>query len=585
LDMDVTPMDNSNTKKEGVSFTYKKFMGYAPMMAYIGKEGYLVNTELREGKQHCQSGTPEFLRQTMNLCRKITDKPVLVRLDSGNDAAENVGIMLENGAYYVIKRNLRKEDRNEWAENIRSWCKDIREPREGKKVYVGSTFKDLFYATEDGEQKSICNRIVYEMIERDSSPDGQFFLEPEIELNMFWTNLGESDQEIIDLYHAHGECEQFHSEIKTDMGVERLPSGKFDTNELVLELTMIAYNILRMLGQETVHQGKAPSKRIVARKRIRTVIQNIIHFAGQLTKHARQLFSFYQQKQCLGEYLFGAGAPLCCLLSFTDSGYTKEYSQDLIKPLSKEDNKLQESDKYFDYWDRLSDGIINIEDIDNQKIRFIITKQKYYALDNVFRMRAGLENYNYYLIDIIDEHNSCLIMSNPDDPENIGKSIRYDASEHSADSEIFSGKKVKEDEPLYEIYYDDTNGKSYYSGYVPIIDNGEIKCYLCIQYDWSKFRSELISRSIKTIIIGFIVLVALNALLMLFIYLKAISPIQKVTSGVMEYKENNDLSVVSEKMNRIKVRNEIGVLADSFAEFAEEIDRHTNEILKLNSEK
>ena len=27
------------------------------------------------------------------------------------------------------------------------------------------------------------------------------------------------------------------------------------------------YNILRMLGQETVHQGKVPSKRIVARKR------------------------------------------------------------------------------------------------------------------------------------------------------------------------------------------------------------------------------------------------------------------------------------------------------------------------------
>jgi hypothetical protein len=290
LDMDVTPMDNSNTKKEGVSFTYKKFMGYAPMMAYIGREGYLVNTELREGKQHCQSGTPEFLRQTMKFCRKITDKPILVRLDSGNDAAENVGIMLENGAYYVIKRNLRKEDRTEWAENIKSWCKDISEPREGKKVYIGTTFKDIFYTTETGEQKSITNRIVYELIERDSKPDGQMLLVPEIELNMFWTNLGESDREIIDIYHAHGECEQFHSEIKTDMGVERLPSGKFDTNELVLELTMIAYNILRMLGQETIIQGKAPSKRIVSRKRIRTVIQNIIHFAGLLTRHARCQF-------------------------------------------------------------------------------------------------------------------------------------------------------------------------------------------------------------------------------------------------------------------------------------------------------
>ena len=290
VDMDVTPMDNSNTKKEGVSFTYKKFMGYAPMMAYIGKEGYLANAELREGKQHCQSGTPEFIRETMSLCKTITDKPLLVRLDSGNDAAENVGILLENGAYYVIKRNLRKEDKSEWAENIKSWCKDIRHPREGKNVYVGSTFKDIAYTTETGEQKSICNRIVYEMIERISSPDGQMFLEPDIELNMFWTNLGETDQEIIELYHAHGESEQFHSEIKSDMGVERLPSGKFDTNELVLELTVIAYNILRMLGQETIQQGKAPSKRIVNRKRIRTVIQNLIHLAGHFTQHARKLF-------------------------------------------------------------------------------------------------------------------------------------------------------------------------------------------------------------------------------------------------------------------------------------------------------
>ena len=290
VDKDVTPMDNSNTQNEGVSFTYKKFMGYAPMMAYMGKEGYLANAELREGKQHCQSGTPEFIRETIALCRTITDKPLLVRLDSGNDAAENVGILLENKAYYVIKRNLRKEDKSEWADNIRSWCKDIRHPRDGKNVYVGSTFKDIAYTTETGEQKSICNRIVYEMIERTSSPDGQMFLEPDIELNMFWTNLGETDQEIIELYHAHGESEQFHSEIKFDMGVERLPSGKFDTNELVLELTIIVYNILRMLGQETIQQGKAPSKRIVTRKRIRTLIQNLIHFAGHLTKHSRRLF-------------------------------------------------------------------------------------------------------------------------------------------------------------------------------------------------------------------------------------------------------------------------------------------------------
>jgi len=48
---------------------------------------------------------------------------------------------------------------------------------------------------------------------------------------------------------VHGECEQYHSEVKSDMDVERLPSGKFETNALVLELTVIAYNILRRLSR------------------------------------------------------------------------------------------------------------------------------------------------------------------------------------------------------------------------------------------------------------------------------------------------------------------------------------------------
>ena len=45
--------------------TYKGFIGYAPMMAYIGMEGFLVNMELCEGSQHCQCNTPEFLGQTL----------------------------------------------------------------------------------------------------------------------------------------------------------------------------------------------------------------------------------------------------------------------------------------------------------------------------------------------------------------------------------------------------------------------------------------------------------------------------------------------------------------------------------------
>lgn len=56
LDIDVTPFDNSNSQKEGVSRTYKGFDGYAPNYAYLSTEGYIVHSELREGKDHVQKG-------------------------------------------------------------------------------------------------------------------------------------------------------------------------------------------------------------------------------------------------------------------------------------------------------------------------------------------------------------------------------------------------------------------------------------------------------------------------------------------------------------------------------------------------
>ena len=246
VDIDVTPMDNSKTSKQGVLRTYKGFDGYAPIMAYIGTEGYAVNFELREGKQHCKNGTVEFLLETINLCKKLTDKPLLVRLDSGNDSIDNVAVLTDTGCRFIIKRNFRKESRDEWFQMAKTYCKDITIPREGKTVYIGSDWKEV---TSKRFEKDFTLRAGYEITERTIDKKGQFLLPADIEVETWWTNLGKSDHEIIKLYHGHGECEQYHSEVKSDMYVERLPSGKFETNALVLELTVITYNILRRLSR------------------------------------------------------------------------------------------------------------------------------------------------------------------------------------------------------------------------------------------------------------------------------------------------------------------------------------------------
>ena len=286
VDIDVTPMDNSKSKKEGVSRTYKGFDGYAPVMAYIGTEGYAINFELREGKQHCQKGTVEFLQETIKLCHKLTDKPLLIRLDSGNDSIDNVAVLMDTGCFFIIKRNLRRESTDDWFETAKQYCQHVTSPRDGKTVYIGSDWKTVISKQFN---KEFILRTGYEITERTIDKYGQFNLVPDIEVETWWTNLGDPDEEIIRLYHAHGECEQFHSEVKTDMDLERLPSGKFATNALILELGMIAYNILRMIGQGTIG-GRAPrQKRDVKRRRLRTVISNLIMMAGHVTMHARQL--------------------------------------------------------------------------------------------------------------------------------------------------------------------------------------------------------------------------------------------------------------------------------------------------------
>ena len=286
VDIDVTPMDNSKSKKEGVSRTYKGFDGYAPMMAYIGTEGYAINFELREGKQHCQKGTVEFLQETIKLCHKLTDKPLLIRLDSGNDSIDNVAVLMDTGCFFIIKRNLRRESTDDWFEMAKQYFQNVNSPRDGKTVYIGSDWKTV---TSKQFNKEFTLRTGYEITERTIDKYGQFNLVPDVEVETWWTNLGDPDEEIIRLYHAHGECEQFHSEVKTDMDLERLPSGKFATNALILELGMIAYNILRMIGQGTIGERAPRQKRNVKRRRLRTVISNLIMLAGYVTMHARQL--------------------------------------------------------------------------------------------------------------------------------------------------------------------------------------------------------------------------------------------------------------------------------------------------------
>lgn len=305
LDVDVTTLDNSQSKKEGIGYTYAGTVGYAPIAAYLGQEGWCLGFELREGTQHCQQETPAFLRRVLAQAVKLTQAPILLRMDAGNDARENFALCRELEVDFLVKHNWRSEDLHVWTDQAlalpdSAWT----HPRPGKREVLLSRWEEVFW-----KGKPIRIRMVVRVIERISDATGKALTCPIYGLDSWITSLDMAEAEVVRLYDDHGTSEQFHSELKTDLDLERLPSGKFVTNAFILELGAFAYNLLRLLGQLGL-DGFAV-RHPTQRQRVRTIIQELIYVAARVAHTARQVLLVYGRKCAIFERMQFLQERLC----------------------------------------------------------------------------------------------------------------------------------------------------------------------------------------------------------------------------------------------------------------------------------
>jgi hypothetical protein len=293
LDFDTFVMDNSGTKKEWVSRTYQGVDGYTPVAAYLGNEGWCLALELRPGSQHSALETHYFLERVLPRARELAPPalPVLSRSDSGFDSArllfqqddEKRAWAQEGRVFeYLAKWNPRRQAMADWvnrADAAGAW----REERPGKRVAL----LDLEIERSWEKERRTFRRVA-RLTERTTDKKGQVLLFPEHQLEGWWTSLDEPPGKVIELYRGHATHEQFHSEIKSDLDLERLPSGKFDCNDLILHLAMLAYNGLRLVGQTGLLGKASPVRHPAKRRRIRTVLQEIMYRAAHYIRKARQ---------------------------------------------------------------------------------------------------------------------------------------------------------------------------------------------------------------------------------------------------------------------------------------------------------
>jgi hypothetical protein len=108
-------------------------------------------------------------------------------------------------------------------------------------------------------------RLIVEVTERTIDRKAQHLLAPEIELEGWWTSLDLPAKEVIEHYQYHG------------------------ANDCVLHLGAFAYNCLRLLGQLGLPGEIAPIRHPAKRRRLKTVLQEIMYRAAKFVAHARRL--------------------------------------------------------------------------------------------------------------------------------------------------------------------------------------------------------------------------------------------------------------------------------------------------------
>ena len=291
VDLDTFAMDNGGTKKELVGRTYAGVDGYCPFAVYLGSLGYCLELALRPGVQHSTSESEYNFERALPMAASLVFTPLLVRADSGFCSLKLMQSItaqahrVSREIAFIIKWNPRTSPveaiaAKKTADTSTAWVS----ARAGKRECLWQEALELL------DVGSAANpvRRVYRLTERTIDKRGNALLLPEYVLEGWTTTLPQkfTPAEVIALYCDHATHEQFHSEFKTDMDLERLPSGKFDTNYLVCQLAAVAMNLLRLIGQNTLNDSDTPVRHVAKRRRIKTVMQELMFKAARMIHHA-----------------------------------------------------------------------------------------------------------------------------------------------------------------------------------------------------------------------------------------------------------------------------------------------------------
>lgn len=271
LDIDATIIESN---KGDAQKTYKGIYGYQPMLGIIAEKEIVVNSEFRTGNCSPSSGLVKFISK----CREnIGNRIGYVRSDSAAFQKAVVKYLVTEELFYSITaaqneavlKAINQIPEDQWQQGIdREAIRTDYQVAETTYAFIG---------------KRKASRLV---VKREKKRQLDLYDTSEFRYWAIITNLlkdTHNTNEVILTHQMRGQMERTIGEIKHHGGLDHLPCGQYEANDMYFNIGILAFNLIQLLKQDTFFDDYVKSS-------IKTFRYKLIHLPARVSKHGRKLY-------------------------------------------------------------------------------------------------------------------------------------------------------------------------------------------------------------------------------------------------------------------------------------------------------
>jgi len=293
------------SEKDSAKYTYKGETGYMPIVGHLADLDWCIGYEFREGNIAPADRNYEFI---LNCIRNLPKEHQIkaVRSDCAAYQARIINYLSKRDIKFTITAVQN-------SETLRKEIQGIGEA-EWKRLNKSNGFPSNREYAETFHTMNETDEYFRIVIQRWLNPKQDLFgIEPEYCYYIIATNYKAEEKDAKEVIYFHrGRCnsENYHKEAKGGFNLDYLPCDNFKANAIWFALGLMAYNFHVFTKEHLLPISWR--KKTISRIRF-----ELIHIAGKITKHAKQVYLNLAGISDEIFYIFDQARKKCAKLCFT----------------------------------------------------------------------------------------------------------------------------------------------------------------------------------------------------------------------------------------------------------------------------